>query len=41
VHRPADCHAPERKPITDEDWGLRRFFVRDPNGAVSNITEHR
>jgi catechol 2,3-dioxygenase-like lactoylglutathione lyase family enzyme len=27
--------------ITDEDWGLRRFFVRDPNGAVINVTEHR
>ena len=28
-------------PLTDEDWGLRRFFVRDPNGAVINVTEHR
>jgi predicted enzyme related to lactoylglutathione lyase len=28
-------------PITDEEWGLRRFFVRDPNGAVINVTEHR
>jgi catechol 2,3-dioxygenase-like lactoylglutathione lyase family enzyme len=28
-------------PLTDEEWGLRRFFVRDPNGAVINITEHR
>src|SRR4051812_37911969 len=28
-------------PITDEEWGLRRFFVRDPNGAVVNVTEHR
>jgi catechol 2,3-dioxygenase-like lactoylglutathione lyase family enzyme len=27
-------------PITDEAWGLRRFFVRDPNGAVINVTEH-
>lgn len=27
-------------PITDEEWGLRRFFVRDPNGAVINVTEH-
>jgi catechol 2,3-dioxygenase-like lactoylglutathione lyase family enzyme len=27
-------------PLTDEDWGLRRFFVRDPNGAVINVTEH-
>ena len=22
------------------DWGLRRFFVRDPNGAVINVTQH-
>ena len=28
-------------PITEEEWGLRRFFVRDPNGAVINVTEHR
>ena len=28
-------------PLTDEEWGLRRFFVRDPNGAVLNVTEHR
>jgi predicted enzyme related to lactoylglutathione lyase len=28
-------------PLTDEEWGLRRFFVRDPNGAVINDTEHR
>jgi catechol 2,3-dioxygenase-like lactoylglutathione lyase family enzyme len=27
-------------PLTDEEWGLRRFFVRDPNGTVLNITEH-
>ena len=27
-------------PLTDEEWGLRRFFVRDPNGAVLNITQH-
>ena len=27
--------------LTDEEWGLRRFFVRDPNGAVINVTEHR
>jgi catechol 2,3-dioxygenase-like lactoylglutathione lyase family enzyme len=25
----------------DEPWGLRRFFVRDPNGAVLNITQHQ
>lgn len=28
-------------PLTDEDWGLRRFFLRDPNGTVINVTEHR
>ncbi len=28
-------------PLTDEEWGLRRFFVRDPNGAIINVTEHR
>ena len=28
-------------PLTGEDWGLRRFFVRDPNGAVINVTQHR
>ena len=26
--------------LTSEDWGLRRFFVRDPNGAVINVTQH-
>jgi predicted enzyme related to lactoylglutathione lyase len=27
-------------PLTDEPWGVRRFFVRDPNGAVVNVMEH-
>jgi predicted enzyme related to lactoylglutathione lyase len=27
-------------PLTDEPWGLRRFFVRDPNGSVINVTQH-
>lgn len=27
-------------PLTLEEWGLRRFFVRDPNGAVINVTQH-
>ena len=27
-------------PLTDESWGLRRFFVRDPNGAIINVTQH-
>jgi catechol 2,3-dioxygenase-like lactoylglutathione lyase family enzyme len=27
-------------PLTDEPWGVRRFFVRDPNGAVVNVMTH-
>lgn len=26
--------------LTDEDWGVRRFFVRDPAGNVANILMH-
>ena len=28
-------------PLTDEPWGVRRFFVRDPNGKIVNILSHR
>ena len=28
-------------PLTDEEWGVRRFFVRDPNGQVVNVVAHR
>lgn len=24
-------------PITDEPWGIRRFFVRSPDGHVVNV----
>ena len=27
-------------PLTEEPWGVRRFFVRDPNGRVLNILTH-
>jgi catechol 2,3-dioxygenase-like lactoylglutathione lyase family enzyme len=27
-------------PMTDEDWGVRRFFVRDPGGRVVNVMTH-
>ena len=27
--------------LTDEPWGVRRFFVRDPAGHVVNILSHR
>lgn len=28
-------------PLTDEPWGVRRFFVREPNGKVLNVLTHR
>ena len=27
-------------PLTDEPWGIRRFFVRDPTGATVNVASH-
>lgn len=42
------CHAAARKqghpivyPLTDEPWGVRRFFVRDPNGVIVNVVSHQ
>jgi catechol 2,3-dioxygenase-like lactoylglutathione lyase family enzyme len=26
--------------LTDEPWGVRRFFVRDPLGTIVNILSH-
>ena len=28
-------------PLTQEPWGIRRFFVRSPDGTVVNVTSHR
>ncbi|MEU8522740.1 VOC family protein [Streptomyces sp. NBC_01216] len=28
-------------PLRDEEWGVRRFFVRDPAGRVVNVLGHR
>lgn len=28
-------------PLTDEPWGVRRFFARDPDGHVLNVLSHR
>ncbi|MBO0708679.1 MAG: VOC family protein [Candidatus Dormibacteraeota bacterium] len=28
-------------PLTTEPWGVRRFFVRAPDGNVVNIVSHR
>ena len=27
--------------LRDEPWGVRRFFVRDPEGNVVNVVSHR
>lgn len=29
------------RPLVDEDWGTRRFFVRDPGGWVLNVMSHQ
>lgn len=28
-------------PLTDEPWGVRRFFVHEPNGKIINVLSHR
>jgi uncharacterized glyoxalase superfamily protein PhnB len=28
-------------PLTDEPWGVRRFFARDPDGTVVNVLGHK
>ncbi|WP_225725161.1 MULTISPECIES: VOC family protein [unclassified Nocardia] len=28
-------------PLRDEPWGVRRFFVRDPNGKIVNVVSHQ
>lgn len=27
-------------PLTDEHWGVHRFFVEDPSGTVVNVLAH-
>lgn len=27
-------------PLTDEPWGVRRFFVEDPDGHIINVLAH-
>ncbi len=36
--RALDC-PPVHGPV-DEDWGVRRFFLRDPEGNLVNILTH-
>ncbi|MFC9241969.1 VOC family protein [Streptomyces decoyicus] len=29
------------RTLQDEEWGVRRFFVKDPNGRVVNVLGHQ
>lgn len=28
-------------PLRDEEWGVRRFMLREPSGTVINVLSHR
>jgi uncharacterized glyoxalase superfamily protein PhnB len=28
-------------PLRDEDWGVRRFMLREPGGTMVNVVSHR
>jgi catechol 2,3-dioxygenase-like lactoylglutathione lyase family enzyme len=28
-------------PIRDEEWGVRRFMLREPSGTIVNVLSHR
>jgi catechol 2,3-dioxygenase-like lactoylglutathione lyase family enzyme len=38
--RALECGYDIVHPLTDEPWGVRRFFVRDPGGKVVNVMSH-
>lgn len=27
-------------PLRDENWGVRRFMLREPNGTIVNVVSH-
>ncbi len=42
AYREAQRHGYEIvHPLQDEPWGVRRFFVRAPDGSLLNIVRHR
>lgn len=42
MHARALAHGlPVVYPLTDEPWGVRRFFLRDPNHKIVNVMSHR
>ncbi|MCG5482342.1 MAG: VOC family protein [Sinorhizobium meliloti] len=40
-HRATAAGAEIVYDITDESWGVRRFFLRDPFGTIVNVLSHR
>lgn len=28
-------------PLSDEEWGVRRFMLREPSGTIVNVVSHR
>jgi catechol 2,3-dioxygenase-like lactoylglutathione lyase family enzyme len=42
VHAKAVEHGREIVyPLRDEEWGVRRFMLREPSGTVVNVLSHR
>lgn len=42
VHaRAQDLGVPIEMGLTDEPWGVRRCFLRDPDGRLLNVLSHR
>ncbi len=39
-HRAKDIGCEIVYEITNEEWGVRRFFVKDPNGVTINLLSH-
>ncbi|MGC4024134.1 MAG: VOC family protein [Mesorhizobium sp.] len=38
--RAKSCGVPIVYPLTDEPWGVRRFYLRDPAGRLINVLSH-
>ena len=42
VHARAVEHGIEiAYPLRDEEWGVRRFMLREPSGTIVNVLSHR
>jgi uncharacterized glyoxalase superfamily protein PhnB len=42
VHAKAVEHGFEiAYPLRDEEWGVRRFMLREPSGTIVNVLSHR